>query len=361
MRGLLGFPAPGRTAQLRALLIVSATLGLTAALAAWLPAAAIAPSLGAAAVLVASLPNAPITRLWPLLGGTLLCGLIATLIVLLRLPLWLSVPLTMALALLTMYRLRCLHPPGGAMALWILLSADPHNQPWLPLLGCLPGLLLLAIIVLLRGGPRQRPNFATHRTHDADPTRRHAPGMTDWQYALDTHPEPLDVGAPQLQALFHEVESNRMRHQAHTLQVRDIMSRNLITLAPHDRAQRAWQTLQQHRIKTIPVIHANKVVGVISLVDLLKHLGLAWRTLPEDLNERAGIVLDQDVATLMSKPARTVPDSMGLDELVPLLSDWGLHHVPVVDDTGRLVGMVTQSDLIAGLAHLLGRQPAPPE
>jgi CBS domain-containing membrane protein len=36
-------------------------------------------------------------------------------------------------------------------------------------------------------------------------------------------------------------------------------------------------------------------------------------------------------------------------ELVPLLSNRGKHHVPVVDVEGRLVGMLTQSDLIAAL------------
>jgi CBS domain-containing membrane protein len=36
-------------------------------------------------------------------------------------------------------------------------------------------------------------------------------------------------------------------------------------------------------------------------------------------------------------------------ELVPLLSEEGLHHIPIVNAERRLVGMVTQSDLIAAL------------
>lgn len=39
----------------------------------------------------------------------------------------------------------------------------------------------------------------------------------------------------------------------------------------------------------------------------------------------------------------------------PLLADAGLHHLPVVDAGGRLVGMITQSDLIAGLHWELAR------
>jgi CBS domain-containing membrane protein len=40
---------------------------------------------------------------------------------------------------------------------------------------------------------------------------------------------------------------------------------------------------------------------------------------------------------------------MHIVELVPLLSERGLHHIPIVDAERRLIGMVTQSDLIAAL------------
>lgn len=139
----------------------------------------------------------------------------------------------------------------------------------------------------------------------------------------------------------------------HIALVADIMSRELITLEPEDSAKRAWRKLQENKVKTLPVVKDGHVVGVIALVDFLKHLGLAWHTLPEDLTHRANIVMDQDVATLMSKPARTVLDTLPLVELAPLLSDTGLRHVPVVNAAGHLVGIITQSDLIAGLAHLL--------
>lgn len=145
--------------------------------------------------------------------------------------------------------------------------------------------------------------------------------------------------------------------KAHTVFVRDIMSKDLITLAPGDNAKRAWRRLQEHKVKTLPVVEDGQVVGIIALVDFLKHLGLAWHTLPEDLTHRANLVMDQEVATLMSKPVRTVSADMPLSKLAPLLSDSGLRHVPVVNAAGNLVGIVTQSDMIAALAHLLENAP----
>ena len=46
---------------------------------------------------------------------------------------------------------------------------------------------------------------------------------------------------------------------------------------------------------------------------------------------------------------RLAPEDMHIVELVPLLFDHGLHHIPIVNPEQRLVGMVTQSDLIAAL------------
>jgi CBS domain-containing membrane protein len=55
------------------------------------------------------------------------------------------------------------------------------------------------------------------------------------------------------------------------------------------------------------------------------------------------------VGQIMTAPVITANHNMHIVELVPLLSDYGLHHIPILDDERRLAGMVTQSDLVAAL------------
>lgn len=192
------------------------------------------------------------------------------------------------------------------------------------------------------------------------------PGQLDWQLLAIVLLSGLSAALLWRLSKLRQVEppvevwvsSRAVYRQVHKVLVRDIMSKDLVTLEPEDSAKRAWRRLQENRIKTLPVVKDGAVVGVIALVDFLKHLGLAWHTLPEDLTNRANIIMDQDVATLMSKPARTVPADMPLAELVPMLSETGLRHIPVVDAGGKLVGIVTQSDLIAGLTHMLSQPPS---
>ena len=51
----------------------------------------------------------------------------------------------------------------------------------------------------------------------------------------------------------------------------------------------------------------------------------------------------------MHTDVRTAYQEQPVVELVPLMSDAGLHSIPVVDEERRLVGMITQSDMIATL------------
>lgn len=54
----------------------------------------------------------------------------------------------------------------------------------------------------------------------------------------------------------------------------------------------------------------------------------------------------------------TVRPEQSIDELVGLFSDAGLHHLPVVSVAGTVIGMVTQSDLVAALARMRLDEPA---
>jgi CBS domain-containing membrane protein len=54
----------------------------------------------------------------------------------------------------------------------------------------------------------------------------------------------------------------------------------------------------------------------------------------------------------MTSPATTASSNMHIIELIPLMTQANVHHhIPVVDDERRLVGMVTQSDLVSALYH----------
>lgn len=93
---------------------------------------------------------------------------------------------------------------------------------------------------------------------------------------------------------------------------------------------------------TGPVLCADILSRDVISVDVGMGAGYAW-TLPGRHKLRA---LVADVMTLDVQVAH--PDQ-SIGELVSLLSDQGLHHLPVLDAQRHVVGMISQSDPIAAL------------
>ncbi|MNI95486.1 CBS domain protein [compost metagenome] len=55
------------------------------------------------------------------------------------------------------------------------------------------------------------------------------------------------------------------------------------------------------------------------------------------------------VGQIMTTEVMTADANQSILDLVPLMSDSELHQVPVIDERGRLVGMISQTDMIAAL------------
>ncbi len=328
-----------------ALLLAGCVITLTAWIAASFPGNPLLPSLGASAVLVAALPDSPLARPWAVLGGSLLSLLVSYLLVRLLAGHWLAAPLAVMASLAVMLLLRCLHPPGGAVALLTVLGINHGNFHSLPQLlwAMLPGLLILLIIrQLWRRQPAAPPS--PHATQDPLPSQRSSPSAEDWRQTLRRHATIVDASPDQLQQLYRELGQHLLQQRTQALRLADIMSRNLVTLAPSDLAETAWRLLRSHKVKLLPVVQDERLIGVLSMVDILKRI---------DATHSLERLLQQSVSTFMQTEVRTQPPELAVASIVPLLSDEGMHHLPIVDHSGKLVGMVTQSDLIAALSQLV--------
>ena len=115
--------------------------------------------------------------------------------------------------------------------------------------------------------------------------------------------------------------------------------------------------LRRHNIKALPVIdRARRVIGIVTQIDFLRHAdldvyeGFADR-FRRFVRETTGLYSKKPevVGQIMSKPVTTASLHTHIVELVPIMSDLGLHYIPILDGNRKLAGMVTQSDLIAAL------------
>jgi CBS domain-containing membrane protein len=326
----------------------------------------IAP-MGASAILLFAVPASPLAQPWALLGGNLVSAAVGV-----TCAHWIADPFlacaaALALAIAAMFALRCLHPPSGAVALMGVIGGDAIRAAGYEFLVspvAINSLILLSVAIVFNNATRRRyphpphlHHVTTHQTADARPTDRIGFTPDDLEEVLKRYNQVLDVSLDDLESLFLQAEMQAYRRRSGEITCADIMSRDLVTVEFGTPLEEAWTLLRRHRIKALPVIdRARRVIGILTLADFMKHADLdVHHTFEEKLRRlvRRSFATHGEkpevVGQLMTAPVRTIAASTHIVELVPLLSDGGLHHVPIVNEERRLVGMVTHSDIIAAL------------
>lgn len=131
------------------------------------------------------------------------------------------------------------------------------------------------------------------------------------------------------------------------------MTRPVVTVATHATFSLTANLLRRHRISGLPVVDAGeRVVGVVSEADLLRRLVRAERlrvfaaSSPAPAAGRRSRATAETAGGLMSQPAVTITPEASLDEALALMRRRGVRRLPVLDEAGRAVGIVTRTDLI---------------
>lgn len=341
--------AVNRREQWRSALGALLAIAVTGALSQWLTGGVsaglwlIAP-MGASAVLLFALPSSPLTQPWPVIGGNTLSALLGLAMVQWWPASHLAAGVAVAGAMLLMMALRCLHPPGGAVALLtVLTQAQGWDFALSPVL--LNSALLVALAVAYnRLTGRAYPHLRATTVASEDNASRL--NQSDLDAALRRYNQVLDVDREDLQALLHEAQAHAHERTLGQLRCRDIMSRQLVTVRGQATVEDARQSLAQHAIKALPVVDAQAhVVGILSRVDVFRHQNA------QAMSPGREATL---VRQLMTRQVRVASEDTRLIDLLPLFSNEGHHHLPIVNGEQVLVGMVTQSDVIRALYRAVG-------
>ena len=128
------------------------------------------------------------------------------------------------------------------------------------------------------------------------------------------------------------------------LPVSSIMTTNLITLDVKDGLDKAEHLFKKYKIRHIPVIEKNKIIGMISMNDLLR-ISFADGAYREEENISSSIYDMFTLRQLMIGNLETVTPDATIKEVAELLVKREFHSLPVVEN-GTLKGMVTTTDLI---------------
>lgn len=146
--------------------------------------------------------------------------------------------------------------------------------------------------------------------------------------------------------------------------VADIMTRDPIAVTPNTTLKEAVQILADRRISGLPVIDdSGKLVGILSDTDLMwQESGIdlppyiaildsvIYLTNPMQFERELHKSLGQTVGEVMTERVKTVKPETALQEATRHLHTGGVHRLPVVDGSGKVVGILTRGDVVRAMA-----------
>ena len=323
----------------------------------WLGIYLIAP-FGASSVLLFAAPNSPLAQPWPAIVGNTVAALTAILVCRFVADPLLCVPLSVGLAIVVMALCRATHPPGGAVAMTVALGAE-RIAPLGLSFALVPvaagtALLVLVAAVYARATGRRYPFRQFHEPNPngtTDPPAVERLGLTEEELSdiLVRYRQSLNLGVEDLARLIAAAEIQAASHRTDVQTAADIMSRDLVTVGPRTPLRDVAGLFAHHGFTSLPVVgDGGRFLGIIFQLHLIaSDWALPGKGLGKLLPRRGAASCAADV---MQADLPTAAPDMPIAALLPPLATHRTDAVPILEGDG-IVGIVTQTDLIAALAR----------
>jgi CBS domain-containing protein len=141
------------------------------------------------------------------------------------------------------------------------------------------------------------------------------------------------------------------------MKVRDLMSTDVITLHADSQMVDAEELMGFRRLRHLPVVDGKKLVGLVTHRVLLRHYlsTLEGKTWMQHKIQKSSVV----VRKIMYDKVRTIGPDEELKEAARIMHETKFGCLPVIDDNGDLVGIITEADFVHLAQVLLEHTPDP--
>lgn len=329
---------------------------------------------GATSVLVFAVPNSPLAQPWSAVVGNCVAAAVGVLACMLTPSSTLCVALAVGVTITAMILLRAVHPPAGAVAMTAALNPEAIRElgfhfvlaPVLTGTLALVGLAMIYARLTGRRYPfRQFDEPGPHGTADHPAMERLGLSREELTEILQRYRQSLNLGVEDLARLIGAAELQAATHRTGPLTAADVMSRDLVTVAPHTRLVRVADIFRKHGFTSLPVVDGEgRFCGVIFQLHLIRRArddafrhDRRFSAAMSDLLTPSRGMPTRAREIMQTDPPHVAPDT-SIGALLPMLASGECDAVPVLDGQ-RIVGIVTQTDLISALARQSLRQDLP--
>lgn len=150
------------------------------------------------------------------------------------------------------------------------------------------------------------------------------------------------------------------------MRVKDVMSKDVVAVNPNDTLHEALDLIVENRVSALPVINGTgQCVGMLSTSDLIdlthdlddeiQNLGRSEASqrpwLVEQLSQALGA---ERVSEQMTPDVETIGPEVSVPDAAAAMVRNRVHRLPVADDNGRLLGIVSTVDIMRAVANGAG-------
>jgi len=167
----------------------------------------------------------------------------------------------------------------------------------------------------------------------------------------------VDVTDEDLMKIFSSALVHAKRRMQFDITVEDLMTKDVVTVQKEASLEEAARRLTGLRISGMPVVDDKDIViGVVGELDLITAVGgekgslvknMFRRMLGEPVTSRKE---GSTVGEVMSTPPITIRPQADIREAAHLLERHRIKRLPVVDEFGRLIGVISRADIVRGMS-----------
>jgi CBS domain-containing protein len=157
------------------------------------------------------------------------------------------------------------------------------------------------------------------------------------------------------------------------IKVKDAMERNVIKFHADDKISDVAQQLRDKKISGAPIVDDNlKVIGIVSEGDIMRLLEVhsprlnlilpspldvielpirmkyEMDEIAEDMNRAASVLIGE----IMTKKVYNIKEEDDISDAAQFMDTHSVNRLPVVDDDGKLIGIITRGDLISAMVRI---------
>lgn len=127
------------------------------------------------------------------------------------------------------------------------------------------------------------------------------------------------------------------------MKIKDWITQEVITVEPETSVKKAFYLMKSLGIRHLPVVRGETLKGIVTDRDLrrpkISDVFKSW-------DELYRINDEIDVEDVMVTPVATLPEEATIQEAAKLLVEKRIGAIPVTDKKGKMVGIITESDIL---------------